>query len=49
MNALALCALGEVAVSAAAGADISGLQWLDESKVPLTTLQRLAQARRMAA
>jgi len=39
----------EVAVSAAAGADISGLQWLDESKVPLTTLQRLAQARRMAA
>ena len=39
----------EVAVSASAGADISGLQWLDESKVPLTTLQRLAQARRMAA
>jgi len=39
----------EVAVSASAGADISGLQWLDESKAPLTTLQRLTQARRMAA
>ena len=39
----------EVAVSASVGADISGLQWLDESKAPLTTLQRLAQARRMAA
>jgi len=39
----------EVAVSASAGTDISGLQWLDESKAPLTTLQRLAQARRMAA
>jgi len=39
----------EVAVSASAGTDISGLQWLDESKAPLTTLQRLTQARRMAA
>jgi hypothetical protein len=39
----------EVAAGASAGADISGLQWLDEPKAPLTTLQRLAQARRMAA
>jgi len=40
----------EVALSASAGADISGLQWLEEPKAPATTtLQRLAQARRLAA
>jgi hypothetical protein len=38
-----------VAVGAADSAEISGLQWLDESKAPLTTLQQLAQARRMVA
>ena len=39
----------EVAVSTARGADLSGLQWLEEPDSPLTTLQRLGRARRLAA
>jgi hypothetical protein len=39
----------EVAAGAAAGADASGLQWLEEPNGPMTTLQRLGRTRRLAA
>jgi hypothetical protein len=39
----------EVASGTAAGTDGSGLQWLEEPSGPMTTLQRLARARRIAA
>ena len=39
----------EVAAGTAAATDTSGLQWLEESSGPLTTLQRLGRARRLAA
>jgi len=39
----------EVAGNSADGSDISGLQWLEEPDAPVTTLQRLARARRLAA
>jgi len=38
-----------VAGNSADGSDISGLQWLEEPDAPVTTLQRLARARRLAA
>jgi hypothetical protein len=39
----------EVAAGTAHAADAGGLQWLKEPEGPMTTLQRLARARRMAA
>jgi hypothetical protein len=39
----------EVAAGTAAGSEASGLQWLEELKGPMTTLQRLGRTRRMAA
>ena len=39
----------EVAIAAAGSADAGGLQWLEDSAAELTTLQRLARTRRMAA
>jgi hypothetical protein len=39
----------EVAAGAAAGADTTGLQWLEEPQGPMTTLQRLGRTRRLAA
>lgn len=39
----------EVAAGTAAAADASGLQWLEETSEPMTTLQRLGRTRRMAA
>jgi hypothetical protein len=39
----------EIAVAAAGSADVGGLQWLEDSAAALTTLQRLARTRRMAA
>jgi hypothetical protein len=39
----------EVAFRTASGGDGNGLRWLEEPKGPLTTLQRLARARRIAA
>jgi len=39
----------ELAVSGSSGTDVSGLQWLAEPETPLTTLQRLGRARRLAA
>jgi hypothetical protein len=39
----------ELAVTPTTGTDISGLQWLEEPQTPVTTLQRLGRARRLAA
>ena len=39
----------EVAIAAAGSADAGGLQWLEDSAAALTTLQRLARTRRLAA
>ena len=39
----------ELASATASGADGGGLQWLDEADTPITTLERLGRARRMAA
>jgi len=39
----------ELARATASGADGRGLQWLDEADTPITTLERLGRARRMAA
>lgn len=39
----------ELAVGSSSGTDVSGLQWLAEPEAPLTTLQRLGRARRLAA
>lgn len=39
----------EVAAGTAAAADASGLKWLEEPNGPMTTLQRLGRARRLAA
>jgi hypothetical protein len=39
----------EIAVAAAGSAEAGGLQWLEDSAAELTTLQRLARTRRMAA
>jgi hypothetical protein len=39
----------ELASATTSGTDISGLQWLEEPITPLTTLQRLGRARRLAA
>ncbi len=39
----------EVAAGSAAGGEGSGLQWLEEPQGPMTTLQRLGRARRLAA
>jgi hypothetical protein len=39
----------EVAAGTAHAADASGLQWLEELQGPMTTLQRLGRARRLAA
>jgi hypothetical protein len=39
----------EVAGGVGAGAESGGLQWLEEPQGPLTTLQRLSRARRLAA
>jgi hypothetical protein len=39
----------EIAAAAAGNAEAGGLQWLEDSGAPLTTLQRLGRTRRMAA
>lgn len=39
----------EVAAGTAGGAEASALQWLDEPRGPMTTLQRLVRTRRLAA
>jgi hypothetical protein len=39
----------EIAVAAAGSGDAGGLQWLEDGGAELTTLQRLARTRRMAA
>lgn len=39
----------EVAVGSTSETDVSGLQWLGEPEAPLTTLQHLGRARRLAA
>jgi hypothetical protein len=39
----------EVAAGTSGTTDTSGLQWLDEPQGPMTTLQRLARTRRLAA
>lgn len=43
------CAWREFATGATGSGEASGLQWLEEPRGPMTTLQRLVRTRRMAA